>query len=430
MHQPESKDKLVFWAAPKTGAKSCRYTQRSKLLLLKPKGKNLRSVLRPLFSTIVVLLLAANPIAAHPLIPRSSVTGAQELPTLAPLVKGIAAGVVSINVVLAPKPKPAVPPGVMTDPILRGFFGIPTIPKLTSSGSGIVIDGQHGYIATAYHVVQDASRIMVTFGDRREADAVVVGSDPATDIAVIKVPEKNLTSIPFADSNRLNVGDFVVAIGFPFNLGQTITLGVVSGLNRSPTFDESDGPAGQVQYENLIQTDASINPGSSGGALLNLRGQLEGLDDAIVDLGSNNTGIGFAIPVNVLRAISDQLIQYGSVQRGEVGISVADTDRDVLRKFNLPAGQSGVVVTGVSPGSSAERAGLRAGDVMTAVGATPVNSVSELRVQLAILRTGSIAELRVLRGGRLLSVKAAVSQSKHKPAAAGSSAAVSDDTWV
>ena len=234
----------------------------------------------------------------------------------------------------------------------------------------------------------------------------------------------NLPSIPFADSNRLNAGDFVVAIGFPFDLGQTVTLGVVSGLNRNPSFPESDDTAGEVKYQNLIQTDASINPGSSGGALLNLRGQLVGLNDAIVGAGSSNTGIGFAIPANVLRAMSDQLVRYGSVRRGEIGISVADLNPGVLRKYNLPAGKPGVVVTGVTSDSPARHAGLQPGDVITAVGATPVNSVSELRVQLAILRTGLDAELSVVRGGRSLSVKAIIGEAKHKPVASGPNEAV------
>jgi len=357
-----------------------------------------------LAAAVVALALSLPPQAAYPGVPVSAFNG-QNLPTLAPIIKKVAEGVVSITIRAPVKQMSDQPPGQiqdpMDDPVLRGLFGLPGMSQQKESftaGSGVVIDAVKGYIVTNYHVIENADRVTVTFLDGRQVDGLLAGDDPDTDIALIKVPPGNLIAIPLGDSDRLEVGDFVLAIGNPFNVGQTVTSGIVSGLKRNVM--------GLEGYEDFIQTDASINPGNSGGALLNLRGELVGVNAAIVDVKGGNVGIGFAIPINMVRAIADQLEKYGAVDRGELGFSMAGAAPDLAKKWHLPPGRSGVVITKVDPKSAAERAGIKPGDLVTAIGDTPVADVPDLRNRLALMRVGDVAELTVLRGVQSFRIRA------------------------
>ena len=337
--------------------------------------------------------------AAMPIPP--SVDG-QNLPTVAPVIKKVAASVVSIAI-RAPAGQQQT--SLSDDPMLRQLFGLPDMPsqrEVFAAGSGVVIDGEKGYIVTNYHVVDNADQITVTFLDGRQVRGTLEGSDPDTDIAVVKVPLNDLTAIPFGDSERLEVGDFVLAIGNPFGIGQTVTSGIVSGLRRTGM--------GLEGYEDFIQTDASINPGNSGGALVNLRGELVGINAAIVGVNGGNVGIGFAIPINMVRAIAGQLVKYGAVDRGELGFAMTALTADLAQKFHVAPGQSGVVVTRIDANSAAEEAGLKPGDVVTAFGGAPVRDVADLRNKLALLRVGDLAELEVLRVGKPVRVQATLTE--------------------
>jgi serine protease Do/serine protease DegQ len=229
-----------------------------------------------------------------------------------------------------------------------------------------------------------------------------IGGDPETDVALVKVPAEDLTAISFGDSDKLEIGDFVIAIGNPFQIGQTVTSGIVSGLRRSGL--------GIEQYEDFIQTDASINPGNSGGALVNLRGELVGINTAIVGPAGGNVGIGFAIPANLARAVVDQLVKYGDVRRGRLGIAIQDLTRDLARKMDLSPQLSGAVIAKVEPGSPAERAGLKVDDVVTALGRTAVRNAADLRNKIGLMRVGDEAEFTVLRNKQSLTIQATVGE--------------------
>ena len=349
------------------------------------------------------LLLA--PRTAYPGIPVSAVADTQPVPSLAPVIKRIAASVVSITI-RAPVGS-ASKSGVsdpIDDPLLRGLLGMPVTPEKQTfaAGSGVVLDAAKGFIVTNYHVIEDADQITITFLDGRQANGVLAGVDPDTDVALIKVLTPNLTSIPMGDSDRLEVGDFVLAIGNPFGIGQTVTSGIISGLKRNRM--------GLEGYEDFIQTDASINPGNSGGALVNLRGELVGINAAIVDVKGGNVGIGFAIPINMVRAIATQLEKYGSVERGELGFTLAVVTPESAKKWNVPAGIPGALITKVDPHSAAERAGLKPGDVVTSIGGTAVHDVPDLRNKLALLRIGDAADLVVLRNARSINLRAVLDE--------------------
>ncbi|MDE2476749.1 MAG: trypsin-like peptidase domain-containing protein [Alphaproteobacteria bacterium] len=349
--------------------------------------------------------LLASPPPAFPGIPVSAFAQMQGLPTLAPVIKAVAASVVSITVrAEAADGKSTSPGDVMDDPLMRDLLHLPVAPQYRTfaAGSGVIINAVNGYIVTNYHVIKDAEEINVDLVDGRHFRAKLAGADPDTDVALIQISAANLSGIPLGDSDALNVGDFVLAIGNPFGIGQTVTSGIVSGLNRNHM--------GLEGYEDFIQTDASINPGNSGGALVNLRGELVGINTAIVDVMGGNAGIGFAIPVNMVRAISVQLEKYGSVERGELGFAMSALTPDAAKKAHVPAGSTGVVVTKVDEHSAAERAGVKPGDVVTAIGGTPVQDVPDLRNRLALLRVGDAVELTVLRGSRRISVRAVIDE--------------------
>jgi S1-C subfamily serine protease len=267
-------------------------------------------------------------------------------------------------------------------------------------GSGVIYDAGQGLVVTNSHVIEHAEQMTVTLTDGRELAAKRVGADPDFDLAIIKVEAKNLTSMPFADSSELQIGDFVLAIGFPIGMGQTVTSGIVGGLHRNNV--------GIEQYENFIQTDAAIYPGSSGGALVNLEGDLVGICTAFGGSGNNNPGMGFAIPVNMARTIADQIIEFGEVRRGSIGITTENAKLGAPHDAKLSAPQSGAVITKVESGSPAARAGLKPGDVVVRLGDRTVVSSAFLRNRIALLRVGEAAELAILRGGKPLTIRATV----------------------
>ncbi len=362
-------------------------------------------------ATLVLAVVAAAFVpagVAYTSVPVPSVFDAQNPPTLAPIVKKVAASVVSIAV-RAPEGQQA--SSLFDDPLLRQLFGLPemsTEKQTVAAGSGVVLDAEQGTIVTNYHVIENADQIFVTLLDGRQTKGLLVGSDPDTDIAVVKVSLGNLSGIPFGDSERLEVGDYVLAIGNPFGIGQTVTSGIVSGLRRTSM--------GLEGYEDFIQTDASINPGNSGGALVNLKGELIGINAAILGPGGGNVGIGFAIPINMVRAIASQLVKYGTVDRGEIGFAPAALTPEIAQKYRLTPGVMGVVVAKIDPHSAAERAGLKLGDVVTGVDDMPIRDPADLRNKLALLRVGDVAELKVLRNGRPISMKATLAEPSLKTA--------------
>jgi serine protease Do/serine protease DegQ len=278
------------------------------------------------------------------------------------------------------------------DPFFRRFFNLPDKPqrKEQAAGSGVIVDATRGFILTNNHVIKDAEQILVTLKDRRQFPAKLVGTDPGTDIAVLQISAPNLVALRIGDSDALQVGDYVLAIGNPFGIGQTVTSGIVSALGRSGLSVEG--------YEDFIQTDASINPGNSGGALVNLRGELIGINSAIIGPSGGNVGIGFAVPTAMAKAVMDQIVRYGEVRRGRLGIEMADVTQEVQRKLKLPS-LDGALLVDVENGSPAERAGLREGDVITALNGRPLRGHSDLRARLGLTPIGEEVEMTVVRPG-------------------------------
>ena len=341
------------------------------------------------------VLLATSPVIAAGF-PIDEARGG--IPTLAPLIEKVTPGVVNIAVEGTVRQQQQNP--LMQDPFFRRFLpdgaqGQGQQPRerpFQSAGSGVVVDARNGYLLTNAHVVADATTINVTLTDGRQVEAKLVGADPETDIAVLKVDANNLTAVTLGTSSSLKVGDFVIAVGNPFGLGQTVTSGIVSALGRGGLNIEG--------YEDFIQTDASINPGNSGGALLDLNGRLIGINTAILGPGGN-IGIGFAVSIDMARAVMTQIIEFGEVQRGRLGVEVADVTATVIRELSLDRQPGrGSVVMGVEPGSSAERAGLKRGDVITRLNGTDVRDTRDLRNRLALIRRGEQVEVTYARGDR------------------------------
>lgn len=274
----------------------------------------------------------------------------------------------------------------------------PIQKRSQSLGSGVIVDAAKGWVITNHHVIDGADEITVTLRDQRSFPAKLLGEDPAVDIALLQIDAKKLTAIPLADSEKLRVGDFVVAIGNPFGLGQTVTYGIVSALGRTGLGIEG--------YEDFIQTDASINPGNSGGALVTTRGKLVGINTAIMG-GSGNIGIGFAIPASMVNAIVTQLARYGEVRRGQLGVVMQDMTQDLANAFGIK-NRHGAVITQVLPGSAADKAGLKSGDIIVAIDGKRVDDGGALRNAVGMLRAGSTISLKVIRDGEKRNIHATI----------------------
>ncbi|WP_438971230.1 DegQ family serine endoprotease [Methylophaga sp.] len=329
-----------------------------------------------------------------------------EMPTLAPMLERSKPAVV--NIATRSEVKVQDNP-LLNDPFFRHFFDLPEQPRTRprqSLGSGVIIDAKQGLVITNNHVIRGADEITVSLTDGRNFQAEIVGSDPATDVALIKISSDDLTALPLADSESLRVGDFVVAIGNPFGLGQTVTSGIVSALGRSGLGIEG--------YENFIQTDASINPGNSGGALVNLRGELVGINTAIFSPGgasAGNIGIGFAIPSNLVKQISDQLLEHGEVKRAYLGVQMQDITPELAQAFAIDV-QQGAVVTHVVPDSAADVAGLRVGDIITAVDGAQLINADSLRNTIGLMMVGQKVKLDIIRDGKDKTLIAKVKQTR------------------
>src|SRR6266705_3310956 len=312
--------------------------------------------------------------------------------SFAPIVKKVAPSVVNIYSTMIIRDRPR------TNPLLEGFFGDrfneqlqPREHKEQGLGSGIIVTAD-GYILTGNHVIEGAEKVKVALASgQKEYDARIIGTDPATDVAVLKIEDgKDLPAAIIADSDKVEVGDTVLAIGNPFAVGQTVTMGIVSAIGR--------GGFGVTGYENFIQTDASINPGNSGGALVDAEGRLIGINTWIISRSGGSQGIGFAVPINMARYVMDRLTREGKVTRGYLGINPQSLSIGLAKEFNLPDDSSGVMVGGVMPGTAAEKAGLKNGDVILEINGKKMTDPRTLQLLVAQMSPGSKVTLRILRG--------------------------------
>ncbi len=348
-----------------------------------------------IFWIVVLSAAAMAPARAQITLPDGS------MPSLAPLIETVSPAVV--NIATSGTVEAQTNP-LLDDPFFRRFFDIPQQPQrrqVQSLGSGVVVDAEAGFILTNHHVIANADRVKVAFDDGREVDAEIVGSDPDTDIAVLQIDSDQLQALPMADSDTLRVGDYTIAIGNPFGLDHTVTTGVVSGLERTLPGN------GGARLQSFIQTDASINPGNSGGALINLRGELIGINTAILSRGGGNIGIGFAVPINMAREVMSQLVEFGEVQRGILGISVQDLTPEIAEAFAIER-SAGALIAQVAPNSAAAEAGLQPGDVVTAVNGREISDANAMANAIGLLRIGDRVEIQYVRDGRLQETTAVV----------------------
>ncbi len=349
--------------------------------------------MRPMRLLALILVLSGAAEAAIPV-------NLKGMPTLAPMLAQVTPAVVNISVITR---SPMEDNPLFRDPLFRRFFNIPDQPSRgeQSAGSGVIVDRAHGYVVTNNHVIENAQEIVVTLKDRRSLKAKLVGTDAGTDIAVLKIEPHNLTELKFGDSDSMSVGDFVVAIGNPFGIGQTVTSGIVSALGRTGLGIEG--------YEDFIQTDASINPGNSGGALVNLAGELIGINTAILGPSGSSAGIGFAVPSSMVRTVMEQILRFGEVRRGRVGVVTQDLTHDLAQSLAVGT-VDGAVVVKTEPNSPAAKAGLKAGDVVTGINGKPVRGSADLRNRMGLVPIGDEAELRVLRGGKPIAVRVRIAE--------------------
>lgn len=333
----------------------------------------------------------------------------EDMPSLAPLLDKVIPAVVNISV----QGKKSLNNDMANNIPEQFRFFFPDMPKereFQALGSGVVINVEKGYIITNYHVVDGASEIKITFQDGRVIKATKVGEDEQTDFALLKLETipKNLTALKFADSDKLRVGDFAIAIGNPFGLGQTVTSGIISALGRSGLNIEN--------YENFIQTDAAINSGNSGGALINLRGELIGINTAILGKSGGNIGIGFAIPSNMANNIAQQIMKHGSVKRGMLGIMGTEVTDELAKNFEYE-NTNGAFVNEVMKGSAAEKAGIRSGDILTSINGVPIKNFGQLRAKIATYGAGSKVKLGVFRDGENIEVEVTLASNNGTEAA-------------
>ncbi len=350
------------------------------------------------------LSLSATPAVAS--IP-SQVPGQPATPSLAPMLEKVLPAVVSVQVEGTATQTEKIPEE------LKKYFGddAPTAGQpFEGLGSGVIINAAKGYVLTNNHVISQANKISVQLSDGREFDAKLIGSDEQSDIALIQIQNpSNLTQIKVADSDKLRVGDFAVAVGNPFGLGQTATSGIISGLGRSGLSLEG--------IENFIQTDASINRGNSGGALLNLNGELIGINTAILSGGGGSIGIGFAIPSNMAQTLASQLMQFGEVKRGQLGIRGSELTSDIAKAFNVP-NQRGAFISEVLPQSASAKAGIKPGDIIISMNGKPLSSFAELRANIATSEPGTKVKLGLLRNGKPINMEVSLDQSSTATASA------------
>ena len=350
-----------------------------------------------LSSVLIIWLTLASPAGAAALPLTDSKGG---VPSLAPLLQDVTPAVVNISVLTraAIEDNP-----LFRDPFFRRFFNIPDQAgrQERSAGSGVIVDAVNGYVLTNHHVIKNAQQVIVTLKDRRQFQAKLVGVDPGTDIALLKIEARNLQALRLGNSDLLNVGDFVVAIGNPFGLGQTVTSGIVSALGRSGLDIEG--------YEDFIQTDASINPGNSGGALVNLRGELIGINTAIIGPSGASVGIGFAVPSVIAKMVLDQIVRFGEVRRGRLGASSEDVTYDLSQALGL-ASTEGAIISSIEPSSPAEKAGIKVRDVVVTFNSRTVRNSADLRNKIGMVPIGETVDLGLIRDGRPLTTKAQIAK--------------------
>ncbi len=333
---------------------------------------------------------------------------AAEKLTVAPVLKEVTPAVVNISV----RGRRMQQNPLLDDPVFRRFFNAPgrrSVP-VQGIGSGVIIDSDEGLVVTNHHVVNGAEEIVVTLRDRRKFQAQLVGSDPGTDVALLRIDAQNLAELPPGDSDSLEVGDFVVAIGNPFGLGQTVTLGIVSALGRSGL--------GLEGYEDFIQTDASINRGNSGGALVDLDGQLVGMNTAISSPSGGSVGIGFAVPTRMVTAVVEQLLEFGEVRRGQLGVVISNVDPDVAEGLGLGEA-TGALVSQVMEGSPAERADIQPYDVIVSIDDEPVEGATDLRNRVGLVRVGDEVVVGLLRDGERLEKRIVIGEGQFAAADGG-----------